>query len=416
MDLTQGYNLFLDPHTDVPVRLIPIPSKPLMNMKPYEHLVERQRRFLHSHRGVRKPELKDVFERLCYIAPSDLIVSNYIRSKPLVAFNPGALLVGKRLRVFPRLIFDYYKYVSSIGVFELDIESVLNGDVPKPIETRIVLWPQSIWEFLGVEDPRTLLRDGEVYVLYTGKGYYLGRLSPSDYVTQLSRLLGRTSLRDASVEPFEELLNQVYMYGRFKRRDVLGLAILDETYEVKRRLYFRIRFGDEFLLPRSNKDSAFVNMNVDECTILTRPEVDGLNICWRCKASLHDGVIIGETLQPVLGFENWELKIGWSTNTVKVSSNEYLVGWHAVLKDDLSYRNGLALVDETGRLLALSNYLLASKGLVETYGDRILVIFGDGLLVYQDRLLWIGGVGDYAIGLFSTDLDEVFEELKWLTG
>lgn len=119
---------------------------------------------------------------------------------------------------------------------------------------------------------------------------------------------------------------------------------------------------------------------------------------------------------PVLVFEEWELGVGWSTNTVRLSSNEFLVGWHGVLKRDRSYYNGIALVNGEGELLAVSDYFLAPRGLVEEYGDRPLVIFGDGLVLYRDILIWVGGVSDYAIGLFTVELGRVMENLKWIRG
>jgi predicted GH43/DUF377 family glycosyl hydrolase len=64
---------------------------------------------------------------------------------------------------------------------------------------------------------------------------------------------------------------------------------------------------------------------------------------------------------------------------------------------------------------ALSDYLLAPKGLVEEYGDRPLVVFGCGLARYKELLLWVGGVSDYAIGFFAAELDKVLEKLRWLS-
>ncbi|GAI40311.1 unnamed protein product [marine sediment metagenome] len=121
-----------------------------------------------------------------------------------------------------------------------------------------------------------------------------------------------------------------------------------------------------------------------------------------------------ETLEPVMAVENWEEKVGWSTNVVKLSGNEYLVGWHGVLKDDRSYRNGLAIVDKGGDILAVSNYLLAPKGLKESYGDCPLVIFGNGLVKYKEDLIWVGGISDYCMGIFATNLEKALEKLKWI--
>jgi len=119
-----------------------------------------------------------------------------------------------------------------------------------------------------------------------------------------------------------------------------------------------------------------------------------------------------DSLQPILVPEPWEYKVGWSTNTVRLSRGEFLVGWHGMLREDFSYRNGLALVDGEGRLLAVSDYLLVPQGLVEQYGDRSLAIFGDGLLLYRDILIWIGGVSDYCIGIFVAELEDVRSRLR----
>ena len=59
-------------------------------------------------RSVRKPLMNDVFKRVIYILPQSIKVTNYVRSRPLASFNPGAIIKGNDLLVFPRLIFDYY--------------------------------------------------------------------------------------------------------------------------------------------------------------------------------------------------------------------------------------------------------------------------------------------------------------------
>ncbi|MCD6488766.1 MAG: hypothetical protein J7K21_06035 [Desulfurococcales archaeon] len=61
-------------------------------------------------------------------------------------------------------------------------------------------------------------------------------------------------------------------------------------------------------------------------------------------------------------------------------------------------------------------YVLTAKELNEVYGDRPGVIFGNGLVVIKDTILWIGGVGDHIIGIFSTNMDKIIEEINWLKG
>ncbi|WP_053001208.1 hypothetical protein [Kosmotoga pacifica] len=332
---------------------------------------------LKNHKmSVRKNKLVDVFKARYYISPEDLYVKNYIRTKPVAVFNPGAVIKAEKLFIFPRLIFDYYKYTSSVGVFSLDIEKIVKGGIDRPVETEIILWPKELWEFLGCEDARVSLHGDNLYMLYTGKGYYYGE--------------------------GDELV----------RRDVLGFAEFNETYELKRKGYFRISDGKEEFLPVTTKDSAFIEVENNSATMLVRLEISDTLVCWRASADLESLTLNAESIEPVLLPENWEHKVGWSTNAVKLSDDEYLIGWHAVLKEDLSYKNGLALVDRDGRLKAISDYLLAPRGLNEEYGDRAMVIFGDGLILYDDKLLWVGGVSDYCIGIFVAKLEDVLKELK----
>lgn len=341
-----------------------------------EKLYSRAVDALKRRRGLRRGRVVDVFRRLGYVTPSNLVVVNYRPKPPVAVFNPGAAVDGGELVVFPRIIFDYYQYVSSVGVFRLPLEDVIGGEIPERIEARIALWPKELWEFLGCEDARAL-RSGEGFsLLYTGKGYY--------------------EAGDVGLE----------------RRDVLAYAELTRDYAVVRKGYFRIVEGDEVYLPRSNKDSAFLGLGSRESVLMTRPEIRSVSLGWKSVASVEDLAIDAITLEPVLVYEGWEFKVGWSTNAVRISSNEYLIGWHGVLRQDYSYRNGLALLDDEGNLLGITDYVLAPRGLLEEYGDRPLVVFGDGLVLYKNQLIWVGGVSDHSIGFFSTSLEKALENMK----
>ena len=344
-----------------------------------ESLREKASRFLSSYKGVRKPEVRDIFSRVAYISPRDLLVEDYLKT-PVAAFNPGAVAEEGMLRIFPRLIFDYYNYTSSIGFFEVKLEEALQGRIEKPLKTRIVLWPRNLWEFRGCEDAR-VHREGDQYLmLYTGYGYRAG----------------------AGYE--------------VETRAVQGLAKLDAELRVLSRKYFKIIGRGEEFVPQWMKDSAFIRIQGSEAVMLTRPSVGEVDVCWRGVADLSGPYLFEESMEPVLANEDWELKVGWSTNTVKIASNEFLVGWHGLVKEDYSYRNGMAVVSDEGELLAVSDYLLVPRGLIEEYGDRPLVIFGDGLVLHKDLVVWIGGISDYAIGLFVAELEKVMENLKWVQG
>ena len=362
-----------------------------------QRLREKAKRALGEQQGLRANRTDDIFTRRCLIDPDDLLIENYPRKTPLAAFNPGAVLVKEKVYIFPRLIFDYYSYTSSVGVFEVPVEDLLAGEVRSPLSTKIVLWPEKVWEAVkGCEDPRVCPGRGGFYVLYTGVGKH------------------------------EE-------NGKEVHKSVLGFAELGEDFSVRRKGFFSVTGGEGDFVP-GNKDSALIEIRGDRATMLTRPSfweppdarLEPLfsllaleppkrylpDMCWRAEADLEKLTIFGETLEPILVPEPWEYKVGWSTNAVPLSENEYLVGWHGVLKEDLSYRDGLALVNRKGELLAVSDYLLAPKGLYEEYGDRPLVIFGDGLLLYKETLIWIGGVSDYCIGVFITELNGASTKLK----
>lgn len=331
-----------------------------------ERLCEKANRTIAALSGYRENKVKDIFTRRYLISPEDLIVEDYLRSKPVAAFNPGAFEKDGELFIFPRLVFDYRQYSSSVGVISMNIEKVIESEIEKPLKAKIILWPKETWEFgRGCEDPRVCLFNNSIYMLYTAAGK-----------------IGRQAF-----------------------------AELSPSFEVKRRGYFCI--GKEKVVP-SCKDSAFVKLSKGKAVMLTRPDFRGVAICWRAEADLTDLTIDEQTLKPVISHEKWEYKVGWSTNVVNLPGNKYLVGWHAVLKEDDSYRDGLAVIDDNAELLGISNYLLAPQGLNESYGDRPLVIFGDGLVKYGKYLIWIGGVSDYSIGIFITELYEALENIRWI--
>ncbi len=347
--------------------------------------------------GIRRDKTEDIFSRRYLIGPDDLLVENYLRKRPLSAFNPGVAQLGDAVLVFPRLIFDYYSYTSSIGVFSLPLEGLISGDLEPPFKTKIILWPQYGWEAVkGCEDPRVFPMGDGFWILYTAVG-------------------------------------KVQENGRERQKPMLAFADLDRDFCVRRKGFFSIA-GPEGALTLGNKDSTILAVEGKKAWILTRPSFSsevppwlesilatlGMeppearlpDMCWRAEADMGELTIHEESLRPVLVPETWEYKVGWSTNAVPLHEGRYLVGWHGVLREDLSYRNGLAEVDREGNLRAISDYLLAPRGLLEEYGDRPLTVFGNGLLLTQDRLIWVGGVSDYAIGVFIAELGDVLRMLR----
>ena len=303
---------------------------------------------------------EDVFEKRFLIPPDRFRILDYPR-KPVAVFNPGAVLIGDEVHIFPRLIFDYYKYTSSIGHFKISVEELVSGEFPDVIDVEIIMWPKSREDLLGVEDPRAHLVKDEVWILYTAKGF--------------------------------DRLND-------DRKDYLGFAKYDFK-KLKRVGYFSIDMGNGLFFPKSNKDSTFLKIHGKDAMLLTRPHLKGSLSLWAGKADLENLVVTD--LKKVKYPSKGEEKLGWSTNSIKLDG-KWLVGWHAVIKNDLSYRNGFAVIDDDFKF---TGYKLCPKGLLEEYGDRALVIFGCGLLRIGNNIVWIGGVSDYAVGIFVASKEDV---------
>jgi len=333
-------------------------------------------------KGVRQFRIEDIFDRAGYLYPWSFHITNYPREIPLVAFNPAALKISEEeVVIFPRLVFDCYMYSSSIGLTEkVSLRVLLEGSVKKPINTKIILWPKYSWDLNGCEDARVHKSNEEVLLLYTAYGFH--KANKGDLV----------------------------------KKPYLAIAIFEKDWKITRRGLFRIvKDGQEFI-PDSLKSCAIIDVRGHDMMLLARPEVKGIRCCWQARASLEDLTIDFNSLAPILIKEPFEEHVGWSTNTVKLSSNEYLVGWHAMVTTNLAYYNGLAIVSDEGELLALSDYLLAPRGIHEEYGDRSQVIYGTGLVRYKEFLIWTGGISDYSIGIFVTELDRALEKLRWIKG
>ncbi len=333
--------------------------------------------------GLRKNETNDIFDRLAYILPSDLVLVDFFNLRPRVAFNPGAMLRGDKLYLFPRVVIDYWFYASCIGMYTLDIERLIEErKYDKPINVKVLIYPQRLYEFKGCEDACICEVERTTYVLYSGRGF---------------------ELIDHDHEIYEEKVFEV-------------VATLDEGFNVNRLGYLKIMTENGIFIPLSFKNCVFIKREGKYMTALLRPEVNRKRVCWKGIVDLESLTIDEDTMEIVIPFEDFERKVGWSTNPIKLSSNELLVGWHGVVKYDNSYRFGLAVVDDDGNLLAISNYLLATKGVQEEYGARPLTLFPRGLVKYKEFLIVTSGVGDYHTGIFITEFDKAMEQLKWIKG
>ncbi|ALU12417.1 hypothetical protein EYM_03505 [Ignicoccus islandicus DSM 13165] len=338
------------------------------------------RKILNSYkslRGIRKKKkVPNVFERIGYVTASQISVTNYPR-RPLTAFNPSLISKNNEVHLFIRLIFDYYDYVSSIGYSKIKINEV--EALPQlNLNTKLVLYPSTPNEIKrGTEDPRAHEYFNDFLIFYTAVG-----------------------LRDGSLWPKQ------------------GYAIIDSTsLEVTKKGVLYLSDGvSDYQLP-SWKNTIALKYSSKTVNILTRPLVAGHEVIWRGVLETDEEAwrLNYKNMDVFMVNESWEVKVGVSTPPVRIGSDEYLIGWHGI-DQNLIYSNGIAVVNSQGELLGISDYLLWPSTIEELYGDRPMVIYGSGLLKRGNEIFWIGGVADYAIGIYKADLDIILENVRWLRG
>jgi len=92
--------------------------------------------------------------------------------------------------VFPRTVFDYYWYVSSISLFKISFRDVVEGSIEKPVKARLILVPKNIWELgKGLEDPRIDVDGDDIHILYTAVALSLKGIAPLQAYALLSSSL-----------------------------------------------------------------------------------------------------------------------------------------------------------------------------------------------------------------------------------
>ena len=305
-----------------------------------------------------------LFKKVCSLQPENFHIINYNR-KPTAAFNPGAYVNDDgKLVIMPRLIFDDRFYVSSIGLCEpISFQELIDFDNEKrSIETNLIKYPEAQQEINGVEDPRVTEDGKEVLTV--------GLSTQNIYHTTQTTLMDFDGKKLFNAKPFL-FNNSIWNTGRD------AVLVNDDV------LFFRPESSiNNFLSYR-----AFYEKTSDRIEISNKD------------------------LEMVLKTIPGERKRGFSTNAVRLSSNEFLVEYHGVLDKKYEYQEGFILVDNVGIPIATTDYLLKTEGIL-SYGNRPWTLFGCGLILRNSRLWAISGVGDWAIAIYSADIDDVLNQMK----
>lgn len=280
---------------------------------------------------------------------------------PLAAFNPAACIKNNKLVILPRLYFDTHFYVSSVGLCEpLEFDKLSDYNLgAKTIETKLLKYPKEDYEIRGVEDPR-ITEDGSK-ILTVGVS--------------------------------------------FDRKSQTILSDFDGDKITSSKPFF---FKNSII--NTGKDAVLLNNNV----LLFRPEAKSFRTYRAYYTVGKENVKVSdEGLRVFTEFDacRAERKRGLSTNAVKIDRDLSVCAYHSVLNRRVEYREGFVLFDTDGDLMGMTDGILGTSDILR-YGYRPYTLFGCGLVLFKNRLYFVGGVGDSWIGVFSAKLDDVMGEIN----
>ncbi len=328
--------------------------------------------------SVRRFETRDIARRLGYISPAKVRLINFPVERPVSVFNAAATLKGDQLSVYLRVIIGYYRYVSSIAEVSVPVQDVLRGEVSRlNLDARIVVVPDTKYDFWGAEDPRTSLIDGTEVMVYTGRtvtyfpeGERPGRAKPVIAVRRGGEWV-KVAVATPPKQPSEHIESD---------KDAFIFRVGGKNY-----IFHRVKFvGGGF-----------------HTLISELGEVPGEGL----------KELVEFNTREVMKTPDFEYKMGWGTPLAEVGPNKYVTLLHGVDGEMTIYRVFAALVEYVGRELEVTSvtpfYVMEPKEVYEVYGDRPFVLFPCGLVRVDNELLVIYGAADYVVGFASLDVDEL---------
>nr|WP_240910925.1 hypothetical protein [Thermococcus sp. MV5] len=328
----------------------------------------------------RENKVVDIIRRVGVISGKNVHLTNFPIDHPTTIFNPGLLIEEDVLEVYGRITVGYYMhpYASAIAKFQIPLDD-LQGDLSNNVYSgELAVIPDTEHDMWGVEDPRATVVNGRKVLVYCG----------------LTR-----DFHNPSVKYF---------------RNMPTVAIY-ENGEWRKVGQFRLKGAKIF----GDKDAFLVEMNglklfqrptmehegkvKDLCVISKVPE-NALESSTPKEIETYDGIV-------PIDKEKFEHKIGWGTPPLKIGK-EYLLFLHAAGLEDAVYRAFAVLMDEGGKITAVTPYyIMAPREPYEKYGDRPHVVFPSGIGLLDDEVIVVYGAADSFIGIGKVDLSEIMSIL-----
>ena len=342
-------------------------------------------------REIRRYETEDIVTRFGVISPERIILNNYPVSSPASIFNASVIYNHEddTLRIFARVIFGYYMYVSSIVGIDVPLNDVLNRYVNINRYTgNMIIYPSTRYDVWGAEDPRVYELNGKLYMTYVGR-----TINYFNAMIRRNRTIPITAIYD------DDLRTWI-------KRFVISLSpeVFGEVISNKNAFFHLSPDGSLFFLHRPHlSDESFhlvASLVSDDEGLVVRGELKEIVI--------DNGI---DVLRP----SDFESKLGWAVPVMRVGDS-LIALVHAVDKYGVVYRVFAVQLkfskDEIIVEAVTPRYIMEPRTPYEVVGDRPLVVFPCGATrVGDDSIVVTYGAADYMIGFGVLSINNLLREL-----
>lgn len=325
---------------------------------------------------VRENYTIDIAKRLTVITADRIHLKRFPVSNAITAFNPALLIDDDEVCIYPRIVVGYYVYASAIAEIRLSLEDIYL-DSASHYSANLVLYPSNKFDIWGVEDPRAVVIDGNVFITYCGR-----TVAYFDPHIRVERTLPVTAIREKHgwkkicVHRFPHPLRNAIVSDKdaFLLKTDEGLKLFHRPHTREERFYLAIS------------------------------DIDELDYESFRESNIRDTVV-------VMTEANFEEKVGWGTPPVEVD-NEYLFLLHGLERESKAYKVFAITMNKNLEVTAVTpHYIMEPREVYEIYGDRPFVVFPCGASVVDDSLIVSYGCADFAIGICEFDLSELMSVL-----
>jgi len=235
-------------------------------------------------------------------------------------------------------------------------------------------------------------------------------------------LLSMECVEDPRIDPDDPRL-LTHVRGHYRFWKLMDMHVYVLTFISRRRddgsvdsikpIVFRWLDGSLFLY-RDYRDTFPLNRSF----MMTRPWLEELDMGVPFVGP-RDGVNVVEARElrtwPELITTSDEAKTGGNCSA-KLSSNEYLVFFHAVDRYFGCYYTYAAIFSNDGELLALTPEPVISPKPRLFWGTRPSTVFVCGAQVVKNKIIVAAGKDDEILVLLEADVDDVISRMKFLRG